>query len=308
MKKFWKIVFINLIIVLIVIFSAEIILWKTLNQKLVKQGIIKEENIFPFHKGITPFSFDVNSFTKSWGRQPVGIKYKKKPIAVFGCSYAYGYNLEDNQTFAYKLSQKTKRPVHNRAYTGYGIQHMLYQAEKKELYEQISEPEYVIYVYIYDHLRRLYVDSFSTFNILLEEPYLRYVEKDGKLQELKNNFLTAQIKRLYLYNKLQHSYVKYVKLNDRKKYYNFAIKHFIQAKNEMQKQWKNTKYAVLLYDNWDDNRELKEGLGKEGIIVISLPDLTNTDLQSDKYLSVDRHPKEVAWDIIVSKLVKELKL
>lgn len=53
--------------------------------------------------------------------------------------------LANEKTFAAKLSNATKRPVYNRSYHGWGIQHMLYQLEDPKTFEELPEPEYVIF-------------------------------------------------------------------------------------------------------------------------------------------------------------------
>ena len=116
-------------------------------------------------------------------REPVGLDYKKAPVWMFGCSFVYGvghqggHALED--TFGYIFSQEAKRPVYNRAYPSWGVQHMLYQLKKGEIFNELPEPEYVIFNYISDHARRTQKIVYDAFS---DGGYLRYKEnKDGKM-------------------------------------------------------------------------------------------------------------------------------
>ena len=315
MKKIFIFFLINIIILLFLIFLIEVIIWFQENENLRKQGLFPS-NIqrLTFHSGIKNFEFDPKTFPRpenNWGRPVVGLEYNKKPIVIFGCSFAYGFSLNNEQTFSYKLSKLAKVPVYNRAWTGWSVQHMLYQTKLDEIYKQIPEPEYVIYLYINDHIRRLYLLSFSSWNILADEQNLRYKEKNGELIEIKNNNpILKQIKRLYFVNKIHHSYVKKFILSEKNKKncYDFAFQHFKEAKKEMKKHWKDTKYVVFFYEDDKQNNYLKENLKKEGFIIISSYDLTKEDLKSSKYLLDNHHPNEIAWDLLTPLIIKKLNI
>ena len=314
MKKLLKIFFISLFIFALLLFAVEWIIWLQENHKMRKAGIFPPSiQRLAFHPGVKNFEFDPYTFPRpenGWGRAPEGLQYSdKKPVVIFGCSYAYGYRLNDSQTLSYKLANYAKVPVYNRAWTGWGIQHMLYQSKIEKIYEQIPEPEYVIYVFLDDHIRRLYLMTFSSWNILIDEQNLRYKEKDGKLIEITNNNpVLRQIKRLYFVNIIHHWYVLKHILNQKNKQNccNFAVKHFVEAKNEMQKHWKNTKYIVLFYDT--KNNYIKEKLEENGYMVINTSDLTTENLSSSKYMTDDCHPKEAVWDLLIPPLSEKLGL
>lgn len=322
MKKIFLLISINISILIILLLMVEVFTWGFENYLMMKN---KEVYIgkwpIPFHSGEKYFDIDLKYFPapqNKWGREPEGLNSKKPPVVIFGCSYAYGFELDKEQTVSYKLAHAANRPVYNRAVTGWGIQHMLYQTKIPLFYEQVPEPEYAIFIMMYDHFRRLYCKSFSSGHLLYEERYLRYKDKDGILTEIgkpkiKNaaDFIRYLKNRLYITNKLRTIYLNKVILNPKNhnEYFNFAIKHFVQSRAEMQKHWKNTKYVILLYDNIDNQDLFVKSLQENGFTVISLPELTNTDLNSSKYkLPDDSHPNGAAWDLTVPLLVKELKL
>ncbi len=308
-NKFW-IWIINISAIFLLLFAIEIIIWNQENQTLRKLGNLKiTDNNIPFHAGIIPFKLDLNTFPETkeyeYGRQPDGLEYKNKPIVIFGCSYAYGHFLDKEQTLSYKMSHQAKVPVYNRAYSGWGIQHMLYQVKRELFYEKVPEPQYAIYVFIPDHINRLYFNFFVLFDTLLEKFNLRYKEKDGKLYEVThNNKLLNQFQRLYLVNKINQHII--IKTQKTEKHYNFALKHFIESKEEMQKHWKNTKYVVLFYTTRPNDYILKNKLKENDFIVLDAEEITNTNLWDDKYMRKDIHPTEDAWNIIVPKLIENL--
>ena len=315
MNNKFKIISTNILIFLLFIFIIEISIWAFENYKLAKDGLFNENiKYIKFHKPVTNDHHRLLKMAKyndNWGRGATGNSYNSRPIVIFGCSYAYGYNLEQTQTFSYKLAKLTKRPVYNQAYTGWGIQHMLYQSKLPDLYNKIKTPEYVIYIFIPDHLRRLYLMSFGPWNILSDEFNIRYKDVNGHLEEIKNdNVFTNQFKRLYLVNEIQNKLASNYARDEKNKeeVFNFALKHFVESKNEMQKHWKDTKYIILFYDDNYNSTKFKTSLNKAGYIVIDTSDLTNEKLNSEKYLQPNIHPTEAAWDLLTPLIAEKLKL
>lgn len=316
MKKTFLIIFTNIILFAIIIFSLEIIVWGCENLRIKFQKEIQYNKLpIPFHPGIKRIeSINLEEFKdskKTWTRKPEGLNYTKKPIVIFGCSYAYGLNLNKEQTFSYKLSHFTKRPVYNRAVSGWGFQHMLNQVKQNQFYIDIPEPEYVIYLMINDHFRRLYVPTFMSASLLDETYNLRYELKDGKLIIKKEkNALLEFIHRLYITQKIEHFYINNIllKSDNYEQYFSFALQHLVESKNEMKKHWKNTKYVVILYQTFPHDNLFIEQLKKNGFIVISLKYDYNLNLHTPEYMSQDYHPKEQAWDLLTKKISESLNI
>ena len=313
MKKFLKILGINILIIPCLLLIIEFAIWKIETENLKK---INPDQITKFHSEINQNLLEPEFFpdiSLNYGRLPEGLEYKTKPIVLFGCSYTYGYNLANEQSFHYKLSKATKRPVYNQAFIGWGAQHMLYQTELESFYQKISEPEYVIYTFIDDHVRRAYLLSFCSANFLNETAYLRYKEENNKLIEIKNTdpFLRF-IRRLYITNVINQYTAKIytsIELNEEKSY-DFLFKHLSQSKKNMEKKWKNTKYVVLIYNTHKPigKKYLKQKLREENFIVLDAKELTNENLFDSKYMQPNYHPTEAAWDLLVPKIVETLKL
>ncbi len=316
MKRILGIIVINILLICFAFFLIEGIIWacENLRMKIYNEKYIGQWPL-PFHPGVKQFNIDLDYYPnpkKQWGREPVGLNYKNKPIVLFGDSFAYGYKLENEQTFYYKLSQITKRPVYVRAVPGWGIQHMLYQTRIDKFYEQVPEPEYAIFLMINDHLRRLYTINLLSGHFLNEERNLRYKLKDGKLIQITDsNILLKPIKKLYLTNKIHQMYLNNVILNHKNysEYSKFAIEHFVESRNELQKHWKNTKYVIILYQHIYNEKNFIQKLRDKGFIVIPIFSLTNINL-NDKEYNIDEslHPNEKAWDLLTPLVVKDLNL
>lgn len=315
MKKKIVILSVNILLLIFVYFIGEFTVWLCENIRMKKHGEFSYQAFpIPFHhKPSYPeltekhFRYKVYNFT----RQPNGLEYKeKRPIAVFGCSFAYGFRLEDKQTFSYKLSQATKRPVYNRAVNGFGIQHMLYQSRTSQMYDTINNPEYVIYVFIPDHFRRLYSVVAWGQNLLLRYFDLRYKFDGEKLIKTERPpFYQRFVLESYMYLRASTSYTNAFFLNpaNREKYFDFALEHFKEAKEEMQKHWTNTRYIVLIYNHFENYEDFEYELNKLGYEVIYTPPFLDEDVYNEKYMKYG-HPSEEAWNAIVPKLVSVLGL
>ena len=316
MKKILGIIVINILLICLSLFIIEGIIWTCENLRMkIYHEKYNGQWPLPFHPGVKQFTLNLDYFPnpeKDWGRNPVGLNYKNKPIVLFGDSFAYGFELKNEQTFYYKLSEATKRPVYVRAVPGWGIQHMLYQTRLDKFYEQVPEPEYAIFLMIHDHFRRLYTINFLSGHLLNEDRNLRYKLKDGKLVQITDsNILLRPIKKLYLTNKIHQMYLNNVILNPKNydKYSEFAIEHFVESKNELQKHWKNTKYIVLLYQHINYEEDFMQKLRDKGFDVIPIFSLTDVNL-SDKEYNIEEgyHPNEKAWDLLTPLIIKKLNL
>lgn len=247
--------------------------------------------------------------------------YKKAPILIFGCSYAHGFLLDDNQTINFKLSNLTERNVFNFALCACGIQHMLYIINQNffnilnKFNTTSLPPEYAIFVYIPNHLKRLQSDIFPGIECS-NGINLKYHIHNNELilEDYPSNFLykTFLIKFLHfmLDRKKESNKIKY-------KYDSFMLANeiFLECKRVLKSKFPNIKFVILNYQTEEDNSNLEldfmfDVYQKEGFIVINSSDLikrkfrfNSSDTAEDGY-----HPSELAWDILLPALSKELNL
>lgn len=241
------------------------------------------------------------------GRAPVGEEYTKPPIVIFGCSYAYGQYLEPNQTFSYKLSKLTQRPVYNRALPGAGFPFMYFQTTSDALYNEVKAPKDVIYVMISHHWIRSLLYYFDVLDIF-DMPHYRL--KNNKLiLDNYDGIIFNFIKSTYLAKHLNHiwafNYVNNPKNKD--KIVDMAVFYFIQSRKEMEKRWnKKINFTIILYNDYNIlyKDELTRKLKENGFNVINTDDLTKEDLKNDKYIMKENnHPSEKAWDLLVPLII-----
>ncbi len=308
MKRILLIIFINLII-----FS-------------VLLGIL-EANIFLKHKKYTfegatfGYSFinppqncnDIESFFSGEkdgpGRVPDGTEYESEPIIIFGCSFAYGMELDQEQTFGYKLSKILKRPVYNRSVYGQALPEMYYQSESDEFYKQVPKSDTVIYIMIDDHYRRMYTTTCEVADIWFLVQY--NIKKGELIREKYKNPFSNFFKSLYIVKEIKHNYIeKYIhSTKHSNKITDDAMLYFIKTRENLEKRWNNKiKFTVIFYNDVCSSDLLKEKLLKNGFIVIETKDLTNENLSDDKYLATDKvHPSEEAWNLLTPLIAEEIE-
>lgn len=274
------------------------------------------QNRFVLHDHSTMDFFENNP--KSLGfRKPVGTEYKKKPIWLFGCSFAYGADMTkpqgvaDDENFGYFLSKAAKRPVYNRANPSWGIQHMLYQLERPQIYNDLPEPEYVIFLFISDHARRMIKITYDVWN---NGAYTRYkLDKNGKLKEVKP--LLEPMWNFY-FMKAYFYWLEYSVFLDEKNFdKNFDLMKamFIKSKELINEKYPNAKFVILKYDEingfertYYDSDRWKE-IENAGITVIDAGQMLKKDLKAKEYVCDDNyHPSQKAYKEIAEKLAKKL--
>lgn len=251
-------------------------------------------------------------------RKPVGLNYTKKPVLIFGCSYMYGFLLNDTQTFSYKLSHLTKRPVYNRALSGTGIQHMYKQLSSEDyLPDTIPQPEYIICGFSYFlHSVRLIQYNFQVFD---NHFYLRYyprrLDKNGNMIERKP-FLPRYLNGLYLVRILEEMNVNrlHAKQGKTRFFEDFIFLTFHKSKEQVKKRYPNAKFVIYCFDIYKGDTtghpELLQRLKDDGFIIINQADISDIDLTNSKWWVTpdDSHPNEKYWDEITPKIAKILKL
>ena len=224
---------------------------------------------------------------------------KKRPILLFGCSFVYGHKISEDKIMSHVLAKYTNRPVYNRAKHGFGVQNMLYQLQNENFYKIIPQPEYIIYTYIGDHVRRLYQPSI----VSLKEYYdIRYSFKQGELKQNteKDCILSAKIKMLF--------WNKGLFIND-KKNDELLKQHFLLSKKYVDKYWPGSKFIIFIYLDGSNIENIIPDLIKAGFIIIKRNDIAPFNDYDPNYSlgNGDVHPNERAWDYIIPKLTERIK-
>lgn len=321
MKKIFKILFLNIGILFFVFFIIELFLYLSVRKLLtdINTSSSSKWNIsLSYYIKLEDAAEHFKKDLKYLLRKPVGLSYNKKSIVLFGCSYTFGSGLEENQTFAKKLSDYTKRPVFNRGIPASGIQHMYFQLNSDSLYKDITvEPEYMMYLYSYDlHCLRLILYTFMSYDTYF---YLRYYPdkfaENGDLLECKP-FLPVYFNGLYTVRWLErlNAYRIWENNNNAKFFEDFCFLIFHKSKEKALQHYPNIKFVIFCFDKIENEYVGHEGLLKrlqdDGFIVLKMDELTDSNLSEPKWQisAKDSHPNEAFWDYITPKIAKKLNL
>lgn len=325
MKNILKLIIINLSLLVILLIAIEFIIYKN--------AVVEYHNYYKTISKIVPPPTFIGSYktkyhpqtiqyletTKNYEIRPFEESPKniKKPILIFGCSFAHGSTfLNDDQTASHKLSKLTHRNVYNFAMCGCGLQHMLYIIQNRldKYLSKNIEPEYAIYFYIPNHLQRLRVTIFP--NMFFNGTVLHYNMKNGQL--VKENRSDSFIYRTFLAKSFFYNKDRKREQNKTQDMYdNFSNANEIlkATRDELKQRYPNIKFIIVKYqiENDDTYREapfMWETLEKEGFIIVNSEDLIGRKF---KYHSEDTtideyHPSEKAWDTLIPPLIEKIGL
>ena len=102
---------------------------------------------------------------------------KNNSIIIFGCSYADGAFLDNEDMPASVFARNTKMAAYSRAWSGLGLATMLWQVRSPEFWKGIKyPPKYIVHVFIPYHVNRLISDKYGMSSSL--PIYIGYNVKD----------------------------------------------------------------------------------------------------------------------------------
>ncbi len=273
---------------------------------LVNDSLIYEQHykIDSFSRRETPV--DTISKALPAGRQD-------KFIAVAGCSFAFGYGVNDNETLTYFLQQQMPGyEGYNYGVSGYGTQHLLLQTREKIIPKEIKEKEGIlIYFFIDNHLNRL-VGSRRIIKLWGENfPYF-FLDDDGKLETKRlpagrqGTFKTGRKWKTLFYKTITNSAIVdildlEIPFSIGKNDFKLAVAVIAESKKEFEKNFPGSKFVVLFCPGSKCSGELAALLAKKNIDFVDYSLLF--DINSKEYRShySDPHPNGKAYEEIAKK-------
>lgn len=222
----------------------------------------------------------------------------KKQIIIAGCSFAYGYLLGEKDCIHTILSDITGRIVSNIAVpSGCQRETLWFFRNKDALGKYIvknQDVDYVIYVRIDDHKRRLF------FDLNTIAPQYKIADNGTKIEFLNDKLY----RHTFLYRNLKLA--KYY-LTPQDKVWDLQNLFFREINKEIKKLFPNSRFVILDLDYKTDDR-MKE-LTKDGIEIITLSEYFGDDFNKEEYLASDnRHPNGKFWKRTAEVLKEKLKL
>ena len=298
-----KRIFINLLLIIMALTFVEAYSFnrtKIDNEKFKTQADRLEANSTRQYKTqyrlLKPF--DTTLFRNSF------IKDNANNIVWFGCSFAEGAGLNDNQTPCYKISELTGKSCINKAKGATGTQFMYYQINDDKIMDDAKTADFIIYTFIWNHIQRLY--NYQV-NPLIDMFNLRYKIIDGNLVDI-----TPQFNPLYSSFFVKRILNKIIYEQAKEESYNFKLFNKImkESYNISQKRYPNSKFIFIEFPELSKKElpdyEVKE-LESYGIKVVRVKDIIgNIDIYDPKYWLPDNiHPTEQAWDLILPIIVEK---
>ena len=325
MKNNWKrILIINIIILAIIAAIVEIYFYIDFQKNRIGTYIPYIYTRKDIYKSLGSASFPPARF-KEYNQ-----KYNKKsPILMLGCSYTYGYLLNEDQSPAEKLHKLTNRWIYNWGTIGLGpmISYLYLKDEEKE--HTITEPpEYIIFTYMFNHIdrycywrfyntyrkegfikQRFYpiLDNTYTFNHFHNVEFDKYMWNDPDFSK-KEELLLTTIKKIKLKTDKLFPKSKFIFL-----IYSDVNKDLCNELLDKNASKEEKEHMQKSFDYMHSDR-LKENLKNMGIEVITTEELIGRkmDREDDRIPStIDKnhpHPSEKAWDEIIPALIKRLNL
>ena len=298
------IVLIILVILFIVINILIYITDRKINNKPVLENI---ENIF---------SREAYSITQDLKEQKAGIvsgeNYKKKGIILFGCGFAAGLHLQDEQKFQAKLAPLVKRPVYNYGNPGSYIQNAILLVQSGMIDNVIKNCDYAVYMisgvnsdaYRLETYPGPYFDGFLTRKQVY--PVLKR-QKDTLEDSIIDKSFFSDSLMMRLLNKVYITNFKKEEALLKNTYI-----HLLKLQEELKKKNPNIKMILFLYFSSEKALGQYDDLLKEqGIQIFSAEDFEGDKIQEiPKYIQSREsfHPTEEAWNLLTPIFVKEMNL
>lgn len=242
------------------------------------------------------------------------INPKKKSLIVIGCSFAFGVDLRDEDTLAYRLQQYTHRKTYNYGYPAHGIQHVLYKIQKSDDFAyDVKDAEYVIYVFFSDHLRRLHLNFFDKY---AQHKYLKYKKQGISLKEEPFHVIPIDYFKITTIGKRSTDFFSALK-NDEENFNLFKL-YLLECKKSLYEKNPNCKFVILVYNSNEILKRLglkqfhtnrwKE-LEDEGFIIINFDTNEFDYLNTDDFIASDEiHPSAAVWKKLVPVISDKLGL
>ena len=175
---------------------------------------------------------------------------------------------------------------------------MLYQLEENLL--PVENPSFIIYVFIEDHINRLYRSC-----DFLDKYLMFYKHSDEKGTLKKYTDFDMLYWHSYFLRLLYYKLYSFGKLSSPDTQNKFLLDHFLQANKHIKK---DTKFVIFVFDGEKRIKSIEKSLLDNGISIVYLSDLSSIDFNEPKYKVDANHPNALVWEIITPLLIEKLKL
>lgn len=266
--------------------------------------VLGQDTVFDVHYSIDSLS----------GRFTPGYDSTRSEFSMFfGCSIAFGYGLNDNETFPYFFQQVSNSNAYNLSFQGYGTNHMLARLQYSDLKPYVKEKKgKAYYIFFWDHIDRAIGTMARHTQWLHSAPNYEY--EDGKLVR-NGSFKSGRPIRSWFYEHLyQSSIIQYFDvsfpLKMQEEHYDLVAEMIKCSKDEFQNQFGENDFYLVIYPNYGQPDEANYKLflsllTEKGIDYIDLS--KNFTYEGKHTLGGDPHPNANTNKVLSEMLNKEIQ-
>lgn len=270
-------------------------------------------DVFIF-EGDTSFNvnYTIDAFRKRVTPKPDSVSNSEYAL-FFGCSIAFGYGLEDNETIPYNYQSNGNIVAYNFAYNGHGTNHVAARLETQDLSKQVDQENgKAFYLFFWDHIARS-VGTMRRHTSWLH--FAPYYYLDGDTLKRDKMFKDGRPIRSYLYENIyQSSTLEYFKvdfpLSLNESHFDLVAEMIQYSKDLYEQQFGNDEFYMVVMPTYVEYKEedLKlfiKVVESKGIEVV---DLSNMVDYSPKYsLKNDPHPNNLYNKLFTKELYNKIK-
>jgi hypothetical protein len=231
----------------------------------------------------------------------------------FGCSIAYGYGLEDDQTIPYNYQSNGDITAYNFGYNGHGTNHMAARLQTQDLSKQVDEKNgKAFYLFFWDHIPRA-VGTMSRYTSWLHFAPYYYMDNDS----LKRNkmFKNGRPVTSFIYENIyQSNTLKYFEidfpLSLNESHFDLIAEMIDYSKSHYKEQFGNDEFYTVIMPTYkqyssEDMKLFIELVESKGVEVINLEDMVY--YKPEYTLKNDAHPNAKLTKLISKELYNRIK-
>ncbi|MBL4585851.1 MAG: hypothetical protein JKX84_02145 [Flavobacteriales bacterium] len=216
-------------------------------------------------------------------------------IMVTGCSFAFGYGLNQYQTLSYYLDSLSGKRGYDYGVSGHGTQQTLALLQSRNLSTEIAETNGVlIYLFIDDHIARL-IGSRRLIKLWARN-YPYYYLDDGELKR-DGSFWTGRQLLSRFYRAISES--AFIDLFDIDLPWYVSESHLAlygavlgEAKKEFKNQYPKGEFLVVIEPNSKLGARVSAVLTENSIDFLNLSELLDKEESKYKIHWTEAHPNE----------------
>jgi hypothetical protein len=238
---------------------------------------------------------------------------RHKFCLVFGCSFAFGEGVNDDETLPYYLGERLPAYMpYNYAYQGYGPQQMLALLQDGAIRRDIGEPRgMALYVLIESHINRAAGTLQIAGNWGYDMPYYT-LDHGGNLVRRGSfasgrRFVTALYRRIIANRWLNRLLARrdFPPVTDRDVYLTCRI--IGASRDEFRQQFKSDDFYVVIFSGGRHVSTLTAYLRAMGIKYLDYHDRPEFG-RAEYRIKNDNHPAPVAYKLLADCIARDLAL